>query len=283
MSKPYDATAKALLEADPAGWAGWLGVRRPAGIVSVIDSDLSTVSRAADKVIRVADPDPWILHVEFLSANQVTIGRQMLNYNALLQARHECPVASVLVVLTKDGNSPTYGTWRVEPPVGPAWEFRYTVVRLYELPPDDLLAGPTALVPLALAAGIPDGELPAVLSRAAGRLRTDPSRSDVLVKACAVLLRLRYGAMALESLLDEIPDVFQEPPFDRLVAKWREEGRAEGRAEEVRKMLLRQGRKKYGPPTPETESALNAITDIDRLEAMCERLLDVASWDELLA
>jgi hypothetical protein len=61
-----------------------------------------------------------------------------------------------------------------------------------------------------------------------------------------------------------------------------DEGRAEGRAEEARKILLRQGHKRFGAPTAAEEAAFVAITDLDRLERLSDRLLEVANWQELL-
>jgi hypothetical protein len=57
----------------------------------------------------------------------------------------------------------------------------------------------------------------------------------------------------------------------------------EGRAEGLRDSLLRQGRKKFGSPSAEQEAVLAAIADVPRLEALAEKLLDVNTWDELLA
>ena len=57
----------------------------------------------------------------------------------------------------------------------------------------------------------------------------------------------------------------------------------EGRVEEARAILLRLGRRRFGPPSPEAEAVLAGITAIERLEALSERLLDVESWEELLA
>jgi hypothetical protein len=59
-------------------------------------------------------------------------------------------------------------------------------------------------------------------------------------------------------------------------------GMQQGLTQEARAVLLRQGRKKFGPPTAEQEAAVNAITDLGRLEALTEKLLDVSTWDELL-
>jgi hypothetical protein len=57
----------------------------------------------------------------------------------------------------------------------------------------------------------------------------------------------------------------------------------EGAVLAMRKLLLRQGRHKFGPPTAEVEAAIQAIEDQDWLERMSERLLDVTTWQDLLA
>ena len=62
-----------------------------------------------------------------------------------------------------------------------------------------------------------------------------------------------------------------------------DEGRAEGRAEEARRILLRLGRKQLGAADEATEAALQAVSDLDRLERLSERLLEVSTWQELLA
>lgn len=74
------------------------------------------------------------------------------------------------------------------------------------------------------------------------------------------------------------------------LAEGRAEGRAEAKAEakaeaveRTRGLLLRQGTKKFGPPTPEQAAAVAAVTDLPALDALADRLLDVSTWDELLA
>ena len=51
MSKPYDSVFKDLLERDPAGWVR-LALGSVAGEPTLVDSDISTVSGAADKIGR---------------------------------------------------------------------------------------------------------------------------------------------------------------------------------------------------------------------------------------
>jgi hypothetical protein len=57
---------------------------------------------------------------------------------------------------------------------------------------------------------------------------------------------------------------------------------ARGRVEEARKILISHGTKKFGPPDEQAKAQIAALTDLDRLHDLVDRVLDVASWDELL-
>ena len=59
-------------------------------------------------------------------------------------------------------------------------------------------------------------------------------------------------------------------------------GKAEGKAEEARKMLLLQGRDRFGEPSAKIVALLDAVTELRRLEALVIRLLHVKTWEELL-
>ncbi len=54
-------------------------------------------------------------------------------------------------------------------------------------------------------------------------------------------------------------------------------------AEGMKKALLALGRKRFGPPDERTSNTLERIRNLNRLERMSERLLDVANWAGLLA
>jgi hypothetical protein len=56
-----------------------------------------------------------------------------------------------------------------------------------------------------------------------------------------------------------------------------------GRIDEARKLLLRQGQIRFGPPDVPTRTAIETLKDLERLERLSERLLDVSNWCELLA
>jgi predicted transposase YdaD len=61
------------------------------------------------------------------------------------------------------------------------------------------------------------------------------------------------------------------------------EGKAEGKIEEAKRLLLRMGRKKFGPPKAAINSKIEAIAELARLENLSDRILDATNWDELVA
>lgn len=58
---------------------------------------------------------------------------------------------------------------------------------------------------------------------------------------------------------------------------------AKGAVKEAQKILLNQGRTRFGPASQQVERAIAGIADLERLERLTERLLLVSTWDELLA
>ena len=69
-----------------------------------------------------------------------------------------------------------------------------------------------------------------------------------------------------------------------IVEGWVKQARVEGRVEESRAIMLRQGKKKFGRlPTKKQQAELDTIDDPAKLQALSERLLDVSTWGELLA
>jgi hypothetical protein len=63
----------------------------------------------------------------------------------------------------------------------------------------------------------------------------------------------------------------------------RQEGREEGRIAATQTVLLRLGSKRFGAPDEKTAAELTAITSIEQLEGLIERVLDVENWTELLS
>lgn len=62
-----------------------------------------------------------------------------------------------------------------------------------------------------------------------------------------------------------------------------EEGLRLGQLKEARKLLIRQGRIRFGRLPNPTRAVIEAIDDLERLEQLSERILTATSWDDLLA
>jgi hypothetical protein len=285
MATPFDATGKDLIELGPADWLAFLGQPRPPELVRVIDADLSaTVSTSTDKVIRVDDPEPWLVLVELQAAWDGDLPFDLLRRYGLLKHRHRLPVSCVVVLLRPEANtSAMTGTFAQPDRLGRNWSFPFHVVRVWETPAATFLRGPLALIPLAPVANVDQTDVPSVLSEVKGRAYREATRShaDTLWAAAIQLLALRYDEDSINRWEDVMAtlDISKTP----LANMFRKEGRVEGRVEEAREGILTQGTKRFGAITPEAKAAVGNITDLARLHALRDRLLDVNSWQELLA
>jgi predicted transposase YdaD len=106
MSKRFDAILKHLPEEYPQDWALLAGVK-PSTPVTVIDADLSTVTAAADNVLRVDEPKRWILHLEFQASYDRTLSERILQYNVLLRVCHSLPMRSAVILLRPEADGKT--------------------------------------------------------------------------------------------------------------------------------------------------------------------------------
>ncbi|HEY2910006.1 MAG TPA: hypothetical protein VGI99_07155 [Gemmataceae bacterium] len=297
MSKPYDATSKDIIETDPAGWVAFLGCRVEPGAVRLVDADVSTITAEADKVIRVEQPFPWILHLELQASRDELLPRRLFRYNALLHARHGLPVASVAVLLRTQADSRGMtGLLESASPIGTSLAFRYYVLKVWRRPADDFLNGPIGLLPLAPLGDVKQSALPALVERMRKRIagRSDRPLAAKLWSASYVLMGLRYETALIESLLSGVRQMEESVTYqailNRGVKKGRQEGQQEGRQEgqqegamvEARRMLLLAAQPKLGTPGKTIKNALDAIADVTRFEHLAARITTVSSWAELL-
>jgi predicted transposase YdaD len=284
MARPFDATTKQLIESYPADWLALGGLPVPAGAaVRLVDADLSSFTLAADKLVRVEGPevaDPYVGHVEAQAGPDPHLDRRVLTYNAVAGARHDLPVRSVVYLLRPEALSPR-NTGRVQDLVDPhcRLDFSYRLVRVWEMSPEALLVGGLGTLPLAAIAATPPQLVP-VYRRMAERLDRDvpPAQGDELWTAAYILSGLRYPPREVGPIMRGVRRMKESLTYQAIL----EEGREEGRAEGERKVLIRQGTKKFGPPDERSRSALEGITDLSRLEVLAERLLDASGWEDLL-
>jgi hypothetical protein len=85
---------------------------------------------------------------------------------------------------------------------------------------------------------------------------------------------LRYERALVQTLLRGVVSMKESVTYQAIIE--------EGEEREARKMLLLMGRSCFGEPPPEVVAALDALTDVSRLEELGVRLLQASSWQELL-
>lgn len=284
MPKPFDATTKQLVAIQPEAWLGYLGLS--GAPVEVIEADLATVTAEADQVLRVAAPVPYLAHLEFQASYDPAMGRRLLRYNVLLHYRHGLPVHSVVLLLRPQADGPAM-TGRVGYAAGDdlSLHFRYRVLRVWEKDVGEILSGGRATLPLAPLAAVSADALPGVVREMEARIEREapPAEAGMLWTATYVLMGLRYPEAFTAQLLKGVRQMKESVTYQAILAEGEAKGKAEGRAEEARRLILRQGTKRFGAPGANVEAAIAGVGSVEQLEQLAERLLEVESWDELLA
>ena len=278
MPKPFDAALKDLIEAFPADWLAAVGV--PAtGPIEVLSPDLSTVTAAADILLKAGDV---VVHIDAQSGPDPDLARRLLLYNVLAHRQTGLPVHTVAVLLRPAANMAASANairYSVHPMGGLL--FRFEVLRVWETPAEELLRAGPGLLPLAVLGRMPAGRtraqgIPEVIERVADEaFRSLPADRAARVLASAVILagmhvtrdQIRAASVRLTAMIDTITfDVWEEM----------------GREKQAREMILNLGRARIGNPTPDQEQALGRIEDLGRLNRMGLAVLKARSWAGLL-
>jgi predicted transposase YdaD len=279
VSKPFDASPKMLLEFGPADWAAFVGVK--AQSVTIQDADVSTVTAAADKVLRVRTREgERIQHFDFQAGPDATLPRRVHRYNALLEVRHELPVESIVVLLARKANLRAInGNYESRLPgeARPYLGFRYRVVRVWTLPVEQVLSAGLSVLPLAPISDVAQDRLPKVIEQMEERFAVldDRARVGELWTATKILMGTRYDKVFTDELLRGVRSMKESVTYQAIVE--------EGTLKEALRFLLRVGLERFKtPPSPKQMQKLEAIQDANALEDLTGPLLRVNNWDEFL-
>ncbi|HJT79411.1 MAG TPA: hypothetical protein VJ739_19600 [Gemmataceae bacterium] len=284
MSMPFDATLKDLARAYAADFLATFD-RPPAGPLALLNVDLSTVTTAADLVVGVGDPLAEVVHVDFQSSAAAWKHADVLVYNALLYATYHVPVHSIVILLRPQAahaNLSGVVSYAARSGRG-SMAFTYEVVRLWQRPAEELLAGALGTTPLAMLGALPQGvalsdALTAVAQRLIAHLEREASRDQArkLLTAAFVLTGLRVRRDVARQVFRGVRAMRDSDTYLAILE--------EGEEAKAKAVILRQGEKRFGPPGESVTARLNAITDLDRLDRLIDRLFDAtaSSWQDLL-
>jgi hypothetical protein len=282
MSLPFDATVKGLAEVSPRGMVGTFD-RPPTVPVTLLNVDLSTITTAADVVFGLGDPLQEIVHLDFQAGPSADKHRDILVYNALLHRLYKVPVHSIVVLLRKEAqHSNLNGKVRYMPrPRRGKMDFGFDVVALWKRSVESLLADDISTIPLAPLGKLPKGMsvqegLAGVVQQVVERLHRDapPEQIGKLLTAAFVLTGLRVPRDVAIQLFQGVRAMHDSDTYQFIL----DEGEVRG----LRRTLLRLGRLRFGEPDQATQTAVAAISDLERLGRLSERLLYARSWQELL-
>jgi hypothetical protein len=282
MSMPFDATLKDLAREEPGAFLTTFD-RPPAGPVSPLNVDLSTVTTAADVALGVGDPLTEIIHLDFQSSASADKDADLLVYNSLLYRHYRLPVHTMIVLLrSQAAHSDMTGTVAYSARPGRSkMDFGYEIIPLWQRPAEDLLAGDLGTVPLALLGRLPEGVelvegLTGVAERVLQRLEHEapPERFRKLATAAWLLTGLRVRRDVALGIFRGVRAMHDSDTYMAIID--------EGREIEARKWLLFQGEERFGSPSESVRTRVVGITDLDRLERLGKRLLKASTWEDLL-
>ncbi|KGF73041.1 hypothetical protein DO97_03150 [Neosynechococcus sphagnicola sy1] len=269
----FDNTCKFLAESFPEDFASWL-LGEPITLTSLSPSELSIEPIRADSLI-LLDSDEVILHIEFQTQSDSTMGFRMVDYRLRVFRRFPKKQMRQVVVYLTPSNSE-----RVQETVFeiPGTRHEFEVIRLWEQP-TQLFLKSRGLLPLAVLTQTPDRAQ--TLRQVAERVEAiSETRVQSNVAAAAGIL----AGLLLET--DVINQVLRKDIMQQSVIyqEWREEalqeGRQEGRQEEGVNFVLRLLNRRIGQITPLSESQIRALA-LNQLESLGEALLDFSSAADL--
>jgi hypothetical protein len=286
VSLPFDATLKDLVQDYLPAYEEALDLEAFAPLTP-LNVDLSTISAATDIALGHGDPPDRIVDLNFQSGPDPHLDARVLMYNAVLHFHYHVPVHSVLVLL-RPAADPAHLTGRLRYPGKRRrgkMDFTYEVVRLWQQSARRFLTGGLGVLPLTPLCRLPHrapvmDALAPIIHRIHERLTPEaaPVRAQLLA-ATYVLLGLRISDEQAQHLFQGVQHMEDSTTYQAILRK----GKAEGRVEALQQILLRQGRKRFGPANKTVQNAIQEITGIHRLERLAERLRDVDSWQDLPA
>ena len=282
MPLPFDATLKDLARRHPEDYV--LSFRLgDATDIRALNVDLSVISAATDVVLGHGDPLTSVLDLNFQSGPDAFMPDRLCMYNAALRYRFHVPVHSVVILLRPKADAPNITgrlTYSAQPRRG-KMDFRYEVIRIWQMPAKRLLRCGPGVLPLSVLGALPPGvsmedgvaEVVAQLCRRVERAY-DREVANHLITSTLVLSGLRLDRELAVNMFRRYRAVEDSTTYQYIV----EQGVLKG----VREMVLDLGATKFGAPTENVKSSIQEMDDLPRLRRMGLRVINAASWNDVL-
>ena len=277
-----DSLLKRLVSTFILDFASWLLGTAVQG-ARPLQSELPAATVAVDQVFQVTlvDGRALLLHIEFQGRRSHTpMQWRMLEYMPRLAYTYRLDLESVVLYIGRGAGADDTGLYQVHGLDGtPVLAWRYRVIRLWQRPAEALLVTPH-VAPLALVGQMqlaqPEETLTAIVTRM--RRVADVEQRGHLLTALVALLPEEEMVRMVERLLEDDELLLELPYLQRI----REEGRVEGRREGEAEMLLRLLRLRFGSVPAD---AITRVTtaDPEMLLRWSERVLSAPTLEAVFA
>jgi predicted transposase/invertase (TIGR01784 family) len=268
----FDPTCKFLAENFPADFATWL-LGEPIALTKLSPTELSLEPIRADSLILLSSADT-IVHLEFQTGPDSIMAFRMADYYLRLFRRFPNKKIIQIVIYLTPTNSDLVHQSVFETEV---MRHQFQVIRLWEQPTQPFLEA-TGLLPLAVLTQTPDKAQ--TLRQVAAKIEAIPEKrvQSNIAAASGILAGLKLERDFINQVLRK--DIMQQSV---IYQEWIEEGRAEGRLDGERSLILRLLTCRVGEMPPELRTKVQSLS-LTQLEALGEALLDfsesadLASW-----
>jgi predicted transposase/invertase (TIGR01784 family) len=266
----FDTTCRRLAEIFPEDFASWLLGDRIA-LTELSPTELSIEPIRADSVMLLQGQKD-ILHIEFQTDPKEDVPMRLADYRLRLHRKFPDKIIhQVVLYLRETASERVYQTYFEI--AGMYAEFN--VVRLWEVPADELMEFPGLLPFVALSRSVDPLQ---TLRRAVREMSNIPNASQQheALAAAYVLAGLRFEEIVIAQIIRR--DVMRESVTYQAILR---EGREEGREEEAIALITRQlTRRLRQELTEEMRSRLTTLP-LPVLEDLSEALLDFTSLSDL--
>jgi len=282
-----DASMKALLRTCPTALLQLAGVQAAPDALKIEDANINLPEQRADHVfILPSQSDPPVeraIYCEYQLSPDSRVLPTWFSKCGGLTRQLGMPVVLLVVYLERGKRTSFPDRYSAEVD-GLKVEFIFPTLRLWEVANRIRSGEFAALAPLLVlceeqpSAATVQEEIALIDSA----VLSDAVRSDLL----AVALRIAAARISIDILRPLFEKEIEHMKETGFIGEWLAEsernGETRGEARGERKVIIRQGAKRFGEPSEDVLARLSAIESTSELEALSLRLLEVESWQELL-
>ena len=269
----YDNVCKFLAENFATDLAQWL-LNEPVDLTVLEPTELQVDPIRADSLIFLESPN-LILHIEFQTTPKDDVPFRMADYRLRLYRRYPNKRIYQVVIYLRQTNSPLVKQDSFELP---ELVSRYNVIRLWEVPSQQLLSKP-GLLPFAVLSQPQDAVN--VLTEVARQIEgiEDKQIQSNLAATSAILAGLVLDKIVIKRLLRE--EIMKESVmYQEIRSEGFAEGLQQGKQQEAN-LLIRQLNRRIGAIPQDLTKQVSNLS-LEQLENLGEALLDFTTEADLI-